>query len=340
MTVRIWSRLRGAPGVEIEAAQSSVQTLAPPSDFQRFEGIAFSSSGNTLGVATADTDAVFLFRRKPDGSFEDTPYSNIAGPASELSYPHDLAFCMFGEDEFLAVAQRTGSICIYRESSADGEYGPAPVFAIRGPDARLNHSDGVAFVPPRNEYIAACNFLNNKITFYRKIPGPDVGFTLKPEFSLKNSSLDGPDGLAFSRCGRWLAVANHGNHTVSIYRRRRSILSRRRMKYAPIPVTIIKDPGLRHPHSVAFTPKTNHLVVTSSGANYFSVYRPERRAFGMQWSQSPVSRNAIGPDDAFGQLNARNPMEGGPKGVAVHKNNLAVCCPAQGIRIYTFRESG
>jgi 6-phosphogluconolactonase (cycloisomerase 2 family) len=339
MTRRIWDRLRGGPGIEIEAAQRSVQTLAPPSDFQRFEGIAFSSSGNILGVATADTDAVFLFRRKPDGSFEDRPYSTISGPASQLSYPHDLAFCTFGADEFLAVAQRTGSICIYRGGGTDREYGPAPVFAIRGPEAKLNHSDGVAFVPPRNEYVAACNFLNNRITFYRKNPGADVGFTLKPAFSLKDSSIDGPDGLAFTRCGRWLAVANHGNHTVSIYRRR-SIISRRKSKYAPVPVTVIKDPELRHPHSVAFTPETNHLVVTSSGANYFSVYRPERRGFRMQWSQSPVSRNAVAPDNVFRQLNAHNKMEGGPKGVAVHKNNLAVCCPEQGIRIYTFRESG
>lgn len=338
MTVRMGDRLRAGPGVEIDAAQGSVQTLAPPSDLQRFEGVAFSTSGNILGVATADTDAVFLFRRKPDGSFEDRPYAKIAGPASELSYPHDLAFCMFGRDELLAVAQRTGSICIYRDGGADGHYGPAPVFAIRGPEARLNHSDGVAFVPPRNAYIAACNFLNNRITFYRQTPGRDAAFALKPAFSLKDPGLDGPDGLAFSRCGTWLAVANHGNHTVSIYRRRRSILPRRRMKYAPTPVTVIRDADLRHPHSVAFTPKTNHLVVTSAGANYFSVYRPERRGFGVQWSQLPVARKAIGPGDRFGQVNARNPMEGGPKGVAVHGNRLAVCCPEQGIRIYTFRE--
>ena len=38
---------------------------------------------------------------------------------------------------------------------------------------------------------------------------------------------------------------------------------------------VITDPGLRHPHSVAFSSETNHLVVTNAAANYFSVYAPE-----------------------------------------------------------------
>ena len=32
-------------GVEIESSDSSVQNLAPPNNLQRFEGIAFSTSG-------------------------------------------------------------------------------------------------------------------------------------------------------------------------------------------------------------------------------------------------------------------------------------------------------
>ena len=59
---------------EIDASGDLVQSLAPPSNLQRFEGIAFSSSGNIIGVATSDTNTVFLFRRKANGLFEDTPY--------------------------------------------------------------------------------------------------------------------------------------------------------------------------------------------------------------------------------------------------------------------------
>jgi DNA-binding beta-propeller fold protein YncE len=325
-------------GVEIESSDSSVQNLAPPNNLQRFEGIAFSTSGNIIGVATSDTNTVFLFRRKPDGSFEDAPYWSINGPASGLNYPHDLSFSLSGDTELLAVAQRAGSISIYEKNRANDNYGTDPAFEIRGPETGLDYTDGVAFVPPNNDYLAACNLRASKIVFYRKAPGSSIGFNLEPDFELKYG-VHRPDGLAFSQCGTWLAIANHGNHTVSIYQRRKSILSRLKLKYGPRPVTIIKDPGFRYPHSVAFTPETNHLVVTNAGANYFSVYRPKRRFSKMRWSQSPVLQKIIGPDNIFQEVNARNKMEGGPKGVAIHKNCLAVCSPEHGIKIYSFREN-
>ena len=323
------------PVLVIDAGDDSIQSLAPPNTLQRFEGIAFSPSGNTIGVATSDTNAIFLYRRKPDGLFEEAAYSSINGPTSGLNYPHDLTFSLFGDRELLAVANRTGSICIYLRNEATGVYTSDPAFEIRGRKAKLDFSDGVAFVPPNDEYLAACNLSANRITFYRRTAGSSVGFTLEPEFELKHRSLCSPDGLAFTQCGRWLAIANHGTHTVSIYQRRSN-----GPEYEPEPVTIIgADSGLRYPHSVAFTSKTNHLVVTNAGANYFSVYRPEPDwSYATRWSQSPVLRQTVGPNSIFQQVNARNKMEGGPKGIAVHQNNLAVCSPQHGIKIYSFVE--
>lgn len=331
--------MRSNSAFEIDAREDSVQSLAPPSSLQRFEGIAFSSCGNIIAVATSDTNTVFLFRRKANGLFEDAPYGSINGPRSRLSYPHDVSFSLSGDSEMLAVAQRGGAIAIYEKQRPNENYGPDPVFEICGPRTKLKYSDGVAFVPPNNDYLAACNLETGSISFYRKTLGFPIGFQLKPEFVLKHYSLSNPDGLAFSQCGTWLAVANHGNHSVSIFQRRNRIFSKGKIKYGPKPVTIIKDPGLRHPHSVAFTPETNHLVVTNAGANYFSVYEPQSDNREMQyWSQSAVVRKAIGPEGIFKEVNARNKMEGGPKGVAIHKNSLAVCSPEHGIKIYSFRE--
>jgi WD40 repeat protein len=327
----------GSFALETEAKDYSVQNLSPPNDSQRFEGIAFSSSGKILGVATSDTNAIFLFRQKPDGLFEDTPYCSIHGPESRLKYPHDLSFSLSGDTELLAVAQRAGSISIYEKHKTDDRYKKEPVFEISGPNTKLNYTDGVAFVPPNNEYLAACNLRTSSISFYRKTSGSPIGFELRPVFQLKHR-IHRPDGLAFSQCGAWLAVANHGNHTVSIYRRRQSIFSRRKLKYGPLPVTIIRDPGFRYPHSVAFTPITNHLVVTNAGANYFSVYEPNRGRSRMRWAQSPIVKKIMGPETIFQVVNARNKMEGGPKGVAIHTNRLAVCSPEHGIKIYSFRE--
>jgi DNA-binding beta-propeller fold protein YncE len=331
------NRAVGNSGVEIEG-MDLLQNLSPPSNLQRFEGIAFSSSGNIIAVATSDTNTVFLFRRKPDGLFEDTPYWTINGPESKLIYPHDLSFSLSGDIELLAVAQRAGAIAVYEKHRVDDTYGTAPIFVISGAQTRLNYSDGVAFVPPNNDCLAACNLRTSRISFYRKTGGSSVGFELEPFFELKHGVFR-PDGLAFSQCGTWLAVANHGNHTVSVYQRRKPILSRLKLKYGPRPVTIIKDPGFRYPHSVAFTPETNHVVVTNAGANYFSVYEPNRRFLKMRWAQSPVLKQIVGPDSIFQEVNARNKMEGGPKGIAIHKNSLAVCSPEHGIKIYSFREN-
>lgn len=323
---------------EIDASGDSVQSLAPPSKLQRFEGIAFSSAGNILGVATSETNTVFLFRRKTSGLFEDTPYWAIAGPRSGLKYPHDVSFSLSGETELLAVAQRGGAIALYEKNRTSETYGPEPAFEICGPRTKLNFSDGVAFVPPRNDYLAACNLTIGSISFYRKLSSSPTAFELEPAFELKHASLASPDGLGFSECGNWLAIANHGNHSICVFQRRNRILSENKLAYGPDPVAIIKDPGLRHPHSVAFTPETNHLVVTNAGANYFSVYEPQSRNLEVCWSQSAVIQQPVGPDRVFKEVNARNKMEGGPKGVAIHKSSLAVCSPEHGVKIYSFRE--
>lgn len=91
------------------------QSLAPPSNLDRCEGIAFSSSGDIIAVAGSDTNNVFLYRRKANGLFEDTPYWRINGLRSRLNYPHDVAFSLCGDTELLAVAARGGAILIFEK---------------------------------------------------------------------------------------------------------------------------------------------------------------------------------------------------------------------------------
>ncbi len=141
-----------------------IQQLAPPPSTARFEGVAFSRDGAILAAATSDSNMVLLFRKGPEGHFEDQPFSAIAGPASRLDYPHDLAFSWASTPELLAVAQRAGAICLYGQHADTNEYGPGPIYEIGGAAARLQYSDGVAFVPPDDAYVAACNLARNTIT--------------------------------------------------------------------------------------------------------------------------------------------------------------------------------
>lgn len=325
------------PRFEIDVNPKSVQRLSPTNERERFEGIDFSPLGNTIAIATADTNSVLLFRRNSHGCFDGLPCQKIGEP-SALDYPHDVSFSLTKDSEILAVSQRVGSIAFYQKRNASDNYDPEPVFNISGPETKLAFSDGVAFVPPYNEYLAACNLERATIAFFRRSSLSPLSFDHSPEFELKHSSVFNPDGLAFSRSGKWLAIANHGNQTVSIFQRRNQLFSGCKLSYGPEPMTVIDDMQLHYPHSVAFTPRTNHLVVTSAGANYFSVYRPRRNHFGMRWSQLPVAQVIVHDDDEFRKVNTANKMEGGPKGVAIYRNSLAVCSPQIGVKIYSFHE--
>ncbi len=314
-----------------------IQQIVPSNLSERFEGIDFSRCGNIMAVATSETNKVLLFKRKLDGLFEDTPFQIIGGSTNGLDYPHDVSFSTSGNTELLAVAQRAGAIAIYEKNRSSESYGSKPAFEIRGPQSKLAYSDGVAFVPPNDDYLAACNLELGTVSFFRRLSSAPIAFEQSPEFELKHASVFHPDGIAFSACGEWLATANHGNWSVSIFRQRTEGLSGGKLCYGPEPVTVIQDQQFCYPHSVAFTP-TNHLIVTNSGANYFNVYEPKQRYCGLQWSQSPVAQVIAHDDEAFKVVSMINKMEGGPKGVAVHGNQLAICSPQIGVKIYSFRD--
>lgn len=299
------------------------QRVRPPGGRHRFEGIAFSPDGSSLAVATSESNTVFFYRHA-NGRIAEEPFEAIAG--ARLDYPHDVTFSPAGD--LLAVAQRKGAITVH-ERRGEG-FASDPVFVIRGAKTRLNFSDGVAFVPPDGGALAACNLESDSISFYRMTGRSPLSFELSPSFELKGGAIFRPDGLGFSQDGRWLAVANHGQHTVVVFERAPGA----DLRYGPEPVITLRR-SFRCPHSVAFTPGSNHLLVTNAGANYFSLFERD----GNGWSRSPASRTIVGADDTFREVNARCKSEGGPKGIAVHEDIVAICSPEQGIVIYTLQSA-
>lgn len=324
--------------IEIETSEDSVQSISPFNQLQRFEGVRFSPDGNVLAVVASDANTVFLFQRAENGRFEEVPFSFVTGGFSGLEYPHDVSFSDIGDTHLLAVAQRAGAISIFERPRSERYFRREPAFEIRGGKTGFRNSDAVAFIPSDDAHLAACDLAKNTVSFFQKTSETPMEFGLQPVFKLNHPSLSDPDGLAFSDCGRWLAVGNHGNHTVCVFKRPSDVLADDGICYELAPVSVIADPSLRHPHSVAFTPRTNHLVVTSAGMNYFSVHEPAETPGGMAWSNEPVLRVVVGSEHIFKEVNAKNKMEGGPKGIAIHGSNIAVCSPQCGVKIYTFSE--
>jgi DNA-binding beta-propeller fold protein YncE len=297
------------------------QRVRPPAADHRFEGIAFSPDGAVLAVATSESNMVCLYRHA-DGRLAEEPFATFEGVRSRLRYPHDVAFSKTGD--LMAVALRNRAITIYEKRGESFEAEPA--FVIRGVTTRLNFSDGVAFVPPEGDFLAVCNLESDSLSFYRMLSRSPVAFALEPSFELRDAEMCQPDGLCFSESGRWLAVANHGNDTVAIFER----AAGGELRYGPEPAAMLRHRSFRYPHSVAFFPGTNHLFVTNAGANYFSIFEHD----GRRWSRSPAARHIVGPDDVFREVNARCKLEGGPKGIAIHENHLAICSPELGIVMY------
>jgi hypothetical protein len=68
-------QMTAGPCFEID--RKSAQRIMPQNPSERFEGIDFSPCGNIMAIATSDTNKVLLFRRKPDGRFEEAPFRSI-----------------------------------------------------------------------------------------------------------------------------------------------------------------------------------------------------------------------------------------------------------------------
>jgi hypothetical protein len=119
------------PGFHFAVDPTPVQRIVPPNPSQRFEGIDFSRSGNIMAIATSESNSVLLFKRKPNGWFEDAPFQTIGQSSNGLDYPHDVSFSRSEDAELLSVAQRTGAITIYEKTGTDEGYGSEPAFEIR-----------------------------------------------------------------------------------------------------------------------------------------------------------------------------------------------------------------
>ena len=312
------------------------QHIPSPSIEEGYEGVAFSSTGDLIAAAAAEANAVLLFRRKSGGRFEDAPCCML----NDLGYPHDVSFGKLGDREVLAIAQRISGISFYLVGAAAGQVKLEPMFEIGGSDSGIEHPDAVAFVPPDSAHVAACNLYAGTVCFYRRTSLRPVRYDSRPDFVLKHNSIFHPDGLAFSSSGRWLALANHGDASVAIFRRNRQPGFSGMLTYGPDPVSVIRDESLRYPHSLAFTPKTSQLIVSNAGASHVSIFAPQSTYWPSRWSSQAVAHGLIAEDEGFVDTNSENPMEGGPKGVATFQNQLAICGRQLGIKLYRFRETG
>ncbi len=282
------------------------------SGLDRPEGVAFSPSGDFIAVTNSLANTVTFYRRvgNQGAIYEKTPAFSIKGPKSQLNYPHDLSFSPDGQS--LAVANRGGNaITIYRKNPFQDYYDSIPIAIIGGKKSKIMAPDAVRYSPVENT-IAVVNMVTNTITFYY-YQGDQ--YQQKPYQIIQNPILQIPDGLDFSKDGKFLAVTSHDAHAVAIYQR----INNSQGYYTQDPVQILqgKETGFSYPHSLSFHPLNNCLAVScSQGSKNVHVFTKISEA--TPYSNAPdISLEVIEMYDAstlvfLDQLQ----QEGGVKGVA------------------------
>ncbi|MCX7384506.1 MAG: hypothetical protein NT133_24515, partial [Alphaproteobacteria bacterium] len=178
------------------------QTILPPGGTARLEALAYTGDGTILAIASTARSEILLYRRQGDGRFGDRPALVLGGFMSGFGEPHGIDIFTREGQEFMAVANRLGWISLHRRLLS-GTFARRPDHIIAGPRTELCDSDAVAAVPPFNDMLAVCNLTTGAVSFHRA--GPE-GNRAPPVAVLCHPHLHRPEGLAFSACGKFLAV--------------------------------------------------------------------------------------------------------------------------------------
>ena len=138
-----------------------------------------------------------------------------------------------------------------------------------------------------------------------------------------------PDGVAHSRCGRWIAISNHGHHNVLLFRNDRDLGPRTR------PQAVLT--GMNYPHGVHFAENGRSILVADAGAPFVHFYRSAAEWTG---EHRPETSIQVLTDESFRRGN-KDPTTGGPKGIDVTVDGrvMVVTCQEQPIAFFDLKES-
>lgn len=299
----------------------------------RTEDVRFSPANRKIAIAGYLENSCFIFDvtiGPGDGrpSVELTDVLEIRSDA--LEEPHGFDFI---DEETLAVANRAGSVTIFRLPSGAGGKGLHrldPVRTIRRIGLRGKvRSPGslcVAKADGRRATLYVCNNYADLVSCHAFPTGGSFGVARNSVLLKKGMSI--PDGIAISPDRAWLAVSNHGTGSVFIFDNTAALSPESE------PAAILR--GTAYPHGLRFTPDGRFLVVADAGRPVVLLYRCA--AGRWQGEQEPASVIRVLDDETY--LRGRsNPAEGGPKGLDVDASGtvLAITCEERSLAFFDLK---
>lgn len=296
-------------GISIDPTPATIIRATESSGLNHTEGVTFSPSGDYVLAVNSHNNSITFYKQISGSLYETTPSFTISGPQSKLCYPHDASFSPDGE--YLAVANRhNNSIVIYKRKPYDMEFDIVPIAEIKGKDSQLDLPGAVIYSSHENSIIVA-NATTSSLTFYHY---EGDHYDQAPYQVIQDTSIYAPDGLAVSMDGELLAATSHHSHSVVIFQRESGS-----GQFNPKPFQVIeKEQGrFKYPHSLAFHPITNDLVVSNSeGKQNIQLFQLEA---GQRYFSAPTFSMEVSVmyDASTIHLLEKLSQEGGVKGVAI-----------------------
>jgi hypothetical protein len=296
----------------------------------RTEDVAFSPSGRRIAIAALLTDRILLVDVEAGSERGSGPVRLTAAVevgSSALRCPHGLAWL---GDEHLIVANREGAVTLF-EIPPEGT-GPArldldPALTIGHPEAPVITPGSLsAFDLGAGLFeLLVCN--NYVHTVSRHLLDLRAGFAAVATDILLAEGIDVPDGVAHSPSGRWLAVSNHYDHCVHLYRNTGEL----RRNSAPCG----RLTGLEYAHGLRFSADETMLVVADSGAPFIQLFRAEKGDW--EGERAPSLSLKVMTDEEF-ESGRDNPEEGGSKGLDLSPDGrlLALTCSQLPLAFFDF----
>jgi len=303
--------------VSYSAPQEIVEVIR---DLGRTEDVRFSPNNQRLAIAGFANNivAVFDIAISACGPSKAVTLKHVTKiSSSELRRPHGLDFI---DDATIIVANREGDTTVFRlpAPGRSGSYQLTPVQVIRS-----GQSPGSVSISKKGSLfdVLICQNYEHRVTRSEI----DDHYSLRRQRTLIAKWLDVPDGVTASEGTEWIAVSNHNGHCVFIYEDDGAL------NESSHPVGLLR--GVYCPHGVRFSSRAHSIIVADAGAPYVRIYK--RNGESWRGVHNPVNSIRVLTDADF--IRGRhNPLEGGPKGIDIDKNNelLVVTCECQPLAFF------
>ncbi|MGH7885949.1 MAG: hypothetical protein ACRENO_09675 [Thermodesulfobacteriota bacterium] len=286
------------------------------SNIGRTEDVKFSPDNKRFVIAEFLENKIHLFSIDVDRTLSPLrisipKYSLIT--SSNLNQPHGICFL---DNDHIVVCNRKGDVSIFKIPQAvfeRKEHNIEPVKIISGKGflfAKLKSPGSVDCYKISDSYyrIFVCNNYWHIITSHTIKIGDSV--EIKNEGVLIENALNIPDGISFSSDQNWIAISNHVNGKVLIY------------KYTPglnrntPPAATLK--GSVCPHGLRFSRDGDRLFVADAASQYLHIYEVKDG----NWSELQNSGKSIRVlEDEMFYIGRYASGDGGVKGIDIDNSN-------------------